>query len=373
MIAKQIYWVHTGSVAGFGLGRDISLLKRIGLAPKTKQTNPDYHDLKEIITHILKAHVLCCWLQITGSSSLAELAKSNPSPADLVQWLQLVVDKIILGCDVHNMQRLPTEAQDQVFVNACTFIRDALVFHELVQSIWVGDVGQMMDLLPQLTMMCIGSGNSNYVVEFLDLMQRMTYEWKPEFCDLIWDSCWLANTSGKRNGFFPLDQLQEHNSLWNKVIFVAEGPNASWKYLGMMSPIIPMLRRVSEHVVETFGVASKGKHYQGVSCEKEIELLMAQYIQEKVHTMEMGGHVSPDGLGEDVLWLASEKLMSGDVLKKWKEGKEVYIRETGQSFKGSEWAETDELVQGMGEEHEQDVLENLLSQLSQMMVDIQLM
>ncbi|KDQ16007.1 hypothetical protein BOTBODRAFT_173296 [Botryobasidium botryosum FD-172 SS1] len=162
MISKQIFWVHKGS---------------------NKQTNPNYYDLKEIILHLLEAHILCCWLQVSGFQTLEGLAASNPSPAELSVYADKILNRYVTARAAHRSRNLPKDKksqQDQVFVNACAFIRDGLTFYELLSSIREGDVGRMADLIPQLTIMCIGNGNGNYATEFLDLMQRMDNVWSPE-------------------------------------------------------------------------------------------------------------------------------------------------------------------------------------------------
>lgn len=91
---------------------------------------------------------------------------------------------------------------------------------------------------------------------------------------VVQDNCWLANTTGRWDGFFPLDQLQEHSNLWIKVIYSASGPNASWDYLKRITPLIPTLRAVADHIEDMYGTTTSGKRHHQVDHQKDIEVLL---------------------------------------------------------------------------------------------------
>ena len=69
---------------------------------------------------------------------------------------------------------------DEVFRSAVLFMRDALVYLELKESIKSGDVGRLENLVPTLMARMQGGGNKNYVLHYLELFQSLKCEWNDD-------------------------------------------------------------------------------------------------------------------------------------------------------------------------------------------------
>ncbi|KAF9473609.1 hypothetical protein BDN70DRAFT_937307 [Pholiota conissans] len=67
-----------------------------------------------------------------------------------------------------------------------------------------------------------------------------------------WLVNWLANLSGKPDGFKEIDLLQEHQNFWLKVIYSAKGSNHSWEWLSMVSVSTFALRDVIRKMQKEF-------------------------------------------------------------------------------------------------------------------------
>ncbi|KAF4590211.1 hypothetical protein EYR40_009391 [Pleurotus pulmonarius] len=65
---------------------------------------------------------------------------------------------------------------------------------------------------------------------------------------------WLANLSGRADGFKEMDLLQEHQNFWAKIIYNARGPNRSWTWLAMVSVSIFALREVIRQVQDSYKI-----------------------------------------------------------------------------------------------------------------------
>ncbi|KAF8058008.1 hypothetical protein FPV67DRAFT_540810 [Lyophyllum atratum] len=85
---------------------------------------------------------------------------------------------------------------------------------------------------------------------------------KPELRN-AWLMNWLANLTGKVNGFKEMDLLQEHQNFWAKIVYCAKGSNRSWDWLAMVTVSIfalqDVIRRVQSEYKTPFNSASHTK------------------------------------------------------------------------------------------------------------------
>lgn len=166
-IVNSIFWTHRGIVTGTGLARDISKLTRIGLAPKTRTSGkPDFHNLQEVILHVLNARIIDCWTKLCGHTTLEAFAASVPHPDNIAKLAEHIVNEYASTKSAH------IAGPDETFRNASLFMRDALIYMELVQSIKLGDVGRMENLIPSLLFMCAGGRNPLYAIEFMEMLDN---------------------------------------------------------------------------------------------------------------------------------------------------------------------------------------------------------
>lgn len=161
---------------------------------------------------------------------------------------------------------------------------------------------------------------------------------------VVQDNCWLANTTGRWDGFFPLDQLQEHSNLWIKVIYSASGPNASWDYLKRITPLIPTLRAVADHIEDMYGTTTSGKHHHQVDHQKDIEVLLPLIRDDDLHSIHKDGRTSRDGSSVDVISTGVLSFVKGNTLQRWHETRNVYLRRHGHIFEGKAWEHSEVAV-----------------------------
>ena len=136
--------------------------------------------------------------------------------------------------------------------------------------------------------------------------------------------CWLVNTTGKPDGFLPIDLLQEHNVRDIKVCtppiqsqktkssafhytFAVTGPYAEWDYIGKISASIPCQRKVKDHV----------ERHTAPDKEEDVARLQASYNLSQIHTKKVGRRLHKRDKAADFIALGSE----GTRLRKpWRDG-----------------------------------------------------
>ncbi|KAG8978437.1 hypothetical protein FRC05_010682 [Tulasnella sp. 425] len=334
-LAQSMWQVHSGSKLGTGLARNVLLLQRIHFKGgaqdkpqkpthratargKTKDGQPSdaqpnntadidpeiqenlsnagapmmsgkkaaqlsYHDLDELITQVLKAHVLNAWLRASRCDKLEDLKNWEPSPTKLVELGTKILDEfgsskalqqtdpsaVVSKSRARRPKPKPTEGssnesmaaegenddsmavdeglgpgtqpepaagskdkslsetakthQGTIFENGVRFTRDALYYYSLRLAIREGDVGRMEDLIRPLAVMFKGAGHPKYAILMAEVLQKLKNEYPAELRDFVTDYCWVVSRTGRGGTFHPVDQAQEHVNLHLKVFHVRFG------------------------------------------------------------------------------------------------------------------------------------------------------
>ena len=68
-----------------------------------------------------------------------------------------------------------------------------------------------------------------------------------------------------------------------KVTYRPDGPSSGWEYLQKISPAIPAIREVSEHVSKEMKTLSRGKKHTVPTKEADVQKLLDVYIASEIH------------------------------------------------------------------------------------------
>ena len=146
---------------------------------------------------------------------------------------------------------------------------------------------------------------------------KLPYSLSASHRNYIINYCWLANTTGRRDGFLPIDLLQEHNVRDIKHTFAAKGPYADWNYIGETSASIPCQRKVKDHVESDLNHFLRGKSHSCPEKEEDITRLRMSYRASKIHINHPGRRLDLKDMVVDTMSIGTE---SGKLLKtmsKW--------------------------------------------------------
>jgi len=217
--------IHCGSLEQTG-----SLTYLFALLEKTQLggEHPDYHTLLATLLQILDGLILNAWRNECGKTNLADFAKSEPSPDNLLKLAGKIlqkyavplaktkIDEEVLESEQSgsNTDSQPTVAQqastsgrqgvkpvkskhksalpsvtsvgpdpekDKVHQNIRLLTRDLLYVAELVDAISAGDIGRVENFLPQLAMVFCGAGSNNYCNEILHFILNLKHVWTADF------------------------------------------------------------------------------------------------------------------------------------------------------------------------------------------------
>ncbi|KAH8976405.1 hypothetical protein EDB86DRAFT_2823855 [Lactarius hatsudake] len=177
-----------------------SLTQLFSILEKTRLggEQPDYHTLLSALRQILHGLVLNAWCMECNYSSLADFAKADPTPNDLLDCARRIINKYATPDavfepvnskappkDPRSGVELPKPSIDVVRNNTALLTRDLLYASELVDAIATGDFGRVKDILPAIACMFRGSGSNNYLTEILHLLFNIKEVWTPAFAYVL--------------------------------------------------------------------------------------------------------------------------------------------------------------------------------------------
>ncbi|KDQ05591.1 hypothetical protein BOTBODRAFT_84965, partial [Botryobasidium botryosum FD-172 SS1] len=283
LLANAIYNNHRGSTKDFGLARDVGLLHIRGLAANKEK--PMFHTIDDMLHLEHTARVRTGWLWASGAPSLDTLFSSldaDPTgPTRLHQLAEKIVDERSSSAALVPLRQKAT--RDFALEGSVLLMRDLDLYIQLRQAIREGDVGRMHHMVPHLIFYFKGGSNGNYCKMLIEYMQWHFYEAPPEVSEVIRNHCWLVNPSGRPGHFHPADQLQEHCICGAKCSHCATSSNATWSYVTKISPAIPTLNHVANHIDRTFNLIHGSRHTEP-DAEKDLQLLMKSYQTNRIFT-----------------------------------------------------------------------------------------
>ncbi|KAI0675801.1 hypothetical protein C8Q78DRAFT_963648 [Trametes maxima] len=268
---------------------------------------PPYRTCRDLIFTCLSSCLLQCLERVCGHDSLAEYASTTTFP-EFHEHVQLADSSRNPGTTSSDAVEhdAPTQSDDgsirvtltqgdMVFENACLFIRDALVLREFTDAIKGGYSGRIIRTLKLLALMYRGSGRTKYAYELLHLVHNLAHVWPKPLREIMIKN-WLVNLSGKPGSWVPVDLLQEHMNFWIKVIYKANGSNASWDWLATISPCISLLRKLALEINGTLGARLGSKHHSP-TLDKDFTALCSSLRTNNIFEVENGRVVNPENAG----------------------------------------------------------------------------
>ncbi|KAJ3540608.1 hypothetical protein NM688_g6203 [Phlebia brevispora] len=254
---------------------------------------PPYRTCRDLIFVSLYARVLHC-LELVAEKPLEDYAQGltfTQLREDIETLYNTYADSPTV--DKLRAQRADSEAPDgtttagdMVFENAILFLRDALIMREFNDAIKSGDSGRVIVCLKNLALFYRGCGRTKYAYEMLVLIHHLTHIWPKPLRDIIIHN-WVVNPTGRPNSFVPVDLLQEHMNFWIKAVYQAQGSNASWEWLAMVSPCINILRTLTEQINDTLG-SKQGKKHHSPDLSFDIAELMKSLRRHGVYSKQPG-------------------------------------------------------------------------------------
>ncbi|KAK7021950.1 hypothetical protein VNI00_017129 [Paramarasmius palmivorus] len=259
-------------------------LHRLPISPTSL---PTFRTCRDLVFTSLYARVLHCLLLVSGKASLEDYLKED------IDWTVLhghacqIFDTYANSKTVEDLRNNRSEGVskgDMIYENALLFMRDALISREFSDAIKAGDSGRVVLVLKTWALSFRANGRTKYAHEMLILIHNLSVVWPPAVKAIVLNN-WLLNPTGRPNSWVEVDLVQEHFNFWIKSYYKAHGSNASWEWLGMIAPCVPVLRHLANMMKGALGVDVGTKHAPP-NLTNDIEVLMKSLKENGVYQLD---------------------------------------------------------------------------------------
>ncbi|KAI0078045.1 hypothetical protein K474DRAFT_1674371 [Panus rudis PR-1116 ss-1] len=226
----------------------------------------------------------------SSSTTLSNDTHSIPPAANLLSQSNASGISRDSGSDFNPSQSTQTtataaaQAGDMIFENGVLFNRDALMLYAFTKVIREADSGMILIMLKFYALAYRAMNRPKYSLETLTQLHNLLHIWPKPLRDIIMQN-WVVNPTGKPNAFVPVDLMQEHFIYWIKVIYSAQGSNASPKWLEKISPCISILREIATQLNDTLG-SRQGNKNQTPQVDNDIRELMKSLRMHRGRTLD---------------------------------------------------------------------------------------
>ncbi|CUA68570.1 Callose synthase 2 [Rhizoctonia solani] len=307
---------HRGGDKTNSFIRDVTLLGRTGLTMNMRQKRPNFFTNDEFLRHKLFALIRSLWMSYSTTDTVEKLVEwVKASPEDtLSEVAQRILDERISSEALNTLSCEP--AEDEVLRNTILQTRDLLQYYSVRRAIQTGNVGWLEDLIPNLIIYFKGRENFNYAQELAEYMQWMRYDAPPGMSDAVRDHVWLVNTSGRKDGFYETDRLQEFNNGKQKK-FGPPPQTTSWEAHKEIAPAIPILGELAEKTEDLLFNFRRTRVHKDVDAELDISRLASRHISSNLHTYEQDRQLADKSdISKDYVQLGVQSLQNTDWLAK---------------------------------------------------------
>ncbi|KAJ6517845.1 hypothetical protein DFH09DRAFT_1428362 [Mycena vulgaris] len=270
-------------------------------SPIVLSSLPLFRVCRDLAFVSLYSRILHCLLLVTGETTLDQCADSITSFAQLEKHAASIQSKYAnadLVADLRWQREMARGAEglppgDEIYENACLFIRDALISKEFSDAIKAGDSGRVVLVVKLLALSFRGNGRSKYAYEMLHLIHNLTHVWPKGIRAIVLNN-WLVNPTGNPFSWVEVDLMQEHMNFWIKTIYQAHGSAASWEWLAMVAPCITALRHLSTSIINILG-SDQGTKHEPADLSTDIRLLMKSLAENHVYQIQGRVFAEEDG------------------------------------------------------------------------------
>ncbi|KAI0075724.1 hypothetical protein K474DRAFT_1599390, partial [Panus rudis PR-1116 ss-1] len=283
----------------------------LGRKPIVTSSMPPYRVTRDLIFVSLYARILHCLELVTRCNSLDEYAQTvtfekleenagevlkqfcNPRVVSTLRKERSTSQKqqsdYTTGTSTDGVR---PAGGDMVFENAVLFNRDALQLLAFTTVIREGDSGMIIIMLKLYALAYRAMRRPRYSLESMTQLHNLLRIWPKALRDIIMQN-WVINPTGKPNSFVPVDLVQEHFIFWIKIIYSAQGSNASPEWLEKISPCIGILRELATQLNEALG-SKQGNKHQTPELDNDIRELVKSLRMHKVYVIERGRTIEGD-------------------------------------------------------------------------------
>jgi len=270
-----------------------------------KQLVKDFRACYELFGQILDGYLVgfiterCGW---TAGEIKPVLDKATDVEAQIATLAAELVD-----FGQTSQRRQQTDARDRQHENMFLFLQHGLILRNFHQAMRNGDIGRLLISFRHMTCWFQGTNQFNYSQETIHLTACLSAIWSPGFKEFMLKNC-LVSISGKRDGFYALDELNEYVVREVKNMMVHNATPKTDEHLRevISLQIMFFMRLKMKMAEESDATFVFDYHHQDVDTSADVDSVAKNCLSRKVFTRTSGRDVDkkevPDllmnGIGE---------------------------------------------------------------------------
>lgn len=286
-VLVMLYRIHGGNVKEFGsLSYWMKVLdrNRHTLWDGHKELVKDFRKCQELFDNVLDGYILGLIAHLCGCESTDDLINILGGRNDIGRIIEGISDRLIDFNRV-NGQRTSSK-RDRKHENLTLFIQHGLVLRNFIHAMKYGDIGRVLVSLRYFTVWFQASKQYNYANETIHLGACLKVIWSPGLRRFVLQNM-LVNLTGKKDGFYACDQLNEHVVREIKAMMMHNVTPTTDEYLRKtLSPQILFFLNIKEKMAEECDTTPFDTHHQEVNPFKDILKIVRNCLREHVYTSD---------------------------------------------------------------------------------------
>ncbi|KAG8730322.1 hypothetical protein FRC10_002866 [Ceratobasidium sp. 414] len=247
-------------------------------------TKPGFRRTHNVIEHVLLASVVDTWRIAVKAKYSVELSEWKPAWKEIVSLSNEIVKKDIAGFTYRVRNG---EDKDLVQDQMKLFMRDGLIYVATRRASRFGDIGRMEELLILWVYIWKHTGKHKYASAIARFLTYLNDVWPVKLADII-RRHWLANPSGKADGFRGVDLLAEQNNFQHKCLHSGAGSNRTLDQLIKESPLIEDYRRAHGIIEKNFYLTERTTRHPPPLMKQTLFRLQGHLRDEKMNSHQPG-------------------------------------------------------------------------------------
>jgi hypothetical protein len=244
------------------------------------RANPGFRRMDDAIQILYKAQVLSCWTVYVRSHlnfrTLEDYARSKPTFENLKKTANEIATRFVAGPKFSAEQLKSDKDRDAQLENMKLQLRDLALYVEFTHACKYGDVGRIEDTLVPLIWMFKGNGKHKYAAHTFRHLINIRHIYPPGLVRTIRMN-WLANPSGREDGFKGRDLIQELNNNILSNTHSGSGSNHTLSTIIKKSNLIELLANVKKNIGVSYSLSTRTTKHSRPDLTATV-LKLAKYL-----------------------------------------------------------------------------------------------
>ncbi|KAG8710060.1 hypothetical protein FRC11_004920 [Ceratobasidium sp. 423] len=246
-------------------------------------TNPGFRRSHSLIEHLTVASIADAWRLAVKAKYNTELGQWKPTWEEVIDLSHEVVRNYVaspmFSPGSQNRRSKSSNVADAVYDQCRLFNRDGLLYLATTHASRYGDIRRMEDLLLQWVYIWRCTRKHLYATHYARFLIQLDRGWPKELSNAIRNN-WLANPTGREDGFRGVDWVIERNNYMQKCLHSGSGSCRTVENLIKQSVLIEDYQAAHRIVEKEFHLTEKTSRHPPPVMKASLAIV-GRYLEEQ--------------------------------------------------------------------------------------------